>query len=127
MLINITNIITKNNLIIVDFDTKFGNATATWEGDTSPIFGKVDVELDINDEFTWGVNLNNSKKNKEEIYKKNNALYFTAKLLAVNEDNSIIINIGDNIIFLDTTNNKETSSAWIEGFSKKISVYPTNI
>jgi hypothetical protein len=57
MKIKVTDVFSEKGTLRVKFNSPFGNATALWGGITLKIGETLDVELELDEIFSWGQNI----------------------------------------------------------------------
>ncbi|SFN55269.1 hypothetical protein [Xenorhabdus japonica] len=93
--------ITKFNNPYVIFTSPLGNGIARWVGSEPNIGDIYHVELDIDDYFEWGVNINFVSETASNIMLESNNLVFTAKVISYETDGILVVSLSGNIIFLE--------------------------
>ncbi|HDT6507603.1 TPA: hypothetical protein QFV83_000888 [Klebsiella aerogenes] len=85
----------------VMFTSLLGNGVAIWVGELPQIGGCYHVELEVNDVFEWGENIDYVKEETSIIRMIEDELLFIAQVLSYEDDGVLTVSIGGEIIFLD--------------------------
>lgn len=126
MLIQITEVFIKNSDLKVKFSSDFGTGIALWHH-TPPKIGEMhDIELEIDEIFTIGVNAKLKSNATETINTTENQTKITAKIISA-QPNFTTLKVGSSIIFIELKNPPCTPPKYIELSFKSLKIYPTNI
>ena len=102
MVITIASIVkSTHNKILVEYSTPYGKGLSVCKDSPPKANKKLDVEINIDDEFIWGENLIPSTKNAPSISFNLGFTYITGELIAIEDDGcGVLKNWGcDNINF----------------------------
>ena len=123
------------NITIVDvhenkvkFISSLGKGVAIWCGESPKVGGCYHVELDVDDMFEWGVNINSTNKKTSTIKILDNELSFTAQILSYENDGVLTVSLGGEVIFLDV--NSSPGTIKYVSFStpvNNVSLYPVEL
>ncbi len=75
------------------FDTELGSGKAEWQGDIPAIGKKYFVELDVDDELTWGDNVVRIDSNESLIRYENDKMIIQGKIDQIYEDGILILRL----------------------------------
>lgn len=104
------------------------NIIAEWNGDKLAIDRVYDVELEIDENFTWGDNIILSTENRSSIRQEDKHTTIVAKLDFNYEDNLASINMNESIILIELEGlQHNVSGKWVRLNCRKIKVYDTNL
>ncbi|MGL4036902.1 hypothetical protein ACR3LQ_21900 [Kosakonia cowanii] len=112
----------------VEFTSALGRGAATWVGMPPRQGNTYDVEIDIDDIFQWGKNINISMQEKPKIDVVGNNLLFFGKIMAYEDDGLLTVKVGRSIIFLEVsdTPNEGENVAFFTSINN-ISLHPVNL
>ncbi len=128
MNIIITKIIRNSaNETQIEYSSAYGTGVSTFIGPPPKKDQVLDVEIDINDNFSWGKNLATSKKKAPSIYYKNGKTFITAELLTIEDDDCGVLKIGDCIALISVEKQNQTFPLFVDMISTDISFYPNNL
>ncbi|WP_139834263.1 MULTISPECIES: hypothetical protein [unclassified Pseudomonas] len=130
MKITITRIVEFHlDIAHVEFSTSYGEGLSNFIG-PKPVENQAhDVEIDIEDEFTWNVNIFFSDKQSPSIYSSAEFLHITGELMDITADGCGVLRIGNSLalISLNPIHIEKTTPFFVEIKAKKTFLYPTNI
>lgn len=128
MLIKIIENLAETDSLKVKFSSEFGNGTALWSSShPKPKAGEeYDVELEIDEIFTWGLNAKAQTKVLESINTIESKTVITAKAISI-QQNCTALKIGKTIILIELKEPPTHPLNHIELTLKKLQLYPTNI
>ena len=120
------------NATIVSFTSEFGDAYAQWTGEEpwkgeEPLIGATyNVEIDIDEDLIWDVNIFASSKNRCSIQVDSDGkIKFTGCLESLEDDGYAILRMGDYIIaFMADSLPNDTVGNYIILNAKQIMVFP---
>ncbi|MEF3073793.1 hypothetical protein V2P20_02020 [Methylobacter sp. Wu1] len=116
------------NEIKVKFETPIGIGTGTWNGELPALGDCTDIEIDIDDNFEWGKNITTTNSNTSMIAIENNLFRFVARVISYEEDDGCLtVKLGDSVVFLNVDNVPSGIQGWVEGKTKAVRLYPTNL
>ncbi|SDT48196.1 hypothetical protein SAMN05216496_4829 [Pseudomonas sp. Z003-0.4C(8344-21)] len=128
MNITITKIIRNSaNETQIEYSSAYGTGVSTFIGPPPKKDQALDVEIDINDNFSWGKNLTISQKKAPSIYYKNGETFITAELLTIEDDGCGVLKIGDCIALISVEKQNQTFPLFVDMISTDISFYPNNL
>lgn len=112
----------------VEFTSALGCGAATWVGMPPRQGNTYDVEIDIDDIFQWGKNINISMQEKPKIDVLGNNLLFFGKIMAYEDDGLLTVKVGRDIIFLEVSDapNEGENVAFFTSINN-ISLHPVNL
>ncbi|WEP45496.1 hypothetical protein NNQ27_00665 [Cronobacter dublinensis subsp. infanticibi] len=91
----------------VSFSSSLGNALAIWDGERPGQNDCYDVEIDIDDFFEWGVNINYTAYEKSSIKVVDGIFKGMAKVLNY-DDGVLSVMLGDAVILLEAASPQDT-------------------
>lgn len=127
MKIKIKNIINNNNYVLVDFSSKYGCSVARWSGEIPRSGGVYDVELEIDDDFVWGVNIFETAKSRILIALEDGKFVIVGSVITLETDGCLSITVGDSVILLDVENAPADISGLVELHALDVTLYCTNL
>ena len=112
----------------VEFSSALGSGAAIWVGMPPRQGNTYDVEIDIDDIFQWGKNINISMQEKPKIDVLGNNLLFFGKIMAYEDDGLLTVKVGRDIIFLEVSDapNEGENVAFFTSINN-ISLHPVNL
>jgi len=126
MLVKITNVVSKGDVLEVSFHSLVGNGIALWVG-TCPEIGKeCEVEVSLDDIFCWGKNIKPSSKNVDQIYSAAGRTYVTAELISMDDEHAAI-RINGSIALIELNKAPKQKPAHVHLTTAAIYFYPTNL
>ncbi|KTC19612.1 hypothetical protein AO391_15780 [Pseudomonas marginalis ICMP 9505] len=126
MKIRITEALFTDDTLLVGFRSSAGNGKALWIGTQPKIGDEVDVELDLDEVFSWGENLISSLRNTPHITVINEVTRITAEIIHGADEECAALKFGDSIILIELDEPIPQKSGFVEIRAKKIHLYPTN-
>ncbi|WP_131671247.1 hypothetical protein [Pseudomonas parakoreensis] len=128
MVITIASIVkSTHNKILVEYSTPYGKGLSVCKDSPPKANKKLDIEINIDDEFIWGENLIPSTKNAPSISFNLGFTYITGELIAIEDDGCGVLKIGDAIILISIEQKKIILPIFVDIIAKEISIHPTNI
>ena len=109
----------------VEFTSPLGKGVAVWCGESPQTDGCYHVELDVDDTFEWGRNIESTNEDTPAIKIIDNKFLFIAQVLSYEDDGVLTVSLGGEIIFLDVNSSPGTSK--YVSFStpiNNVSLYP---
>ncbi|EOI3446014.1 hypothetical protein ACMSWW_004081 [Cronobacter turicensis] len=85
----------------VSFSSSLGDALAIWDGERPGKSDCYDVEIDIDDFFEWGVNINYTAYKKSSIEVVDSIFKGVAKVLNYENDGVLSVMLGDAVVLLE--------------------------
>lgn len=101
------------NAARVEFSSAYGKGISFLCGSEREEGDECDVELEINDELTWGVNIASSPESKPSIFSTSNAMHLTAELVACGREGGIL-KLGEAVILISTDLRVDKVSTFVE-------------
>lgn len=126
MKILITEIFESQSELLVRFHSEIGNGIALWNGVTPKTGDTLDVELDINEVFSWQKNIESSSTEASLITAINSTVQITAKLIQGANENCVALKLGDSIILIEIEESLPQKSCFVQITTTKLHLYPTN-
>ncbi|WES68091.1 hypothetical protein [Superficieibacter sp. HKU1] len=93
----------------VEFTSSLGKGVAVWCGEPPQTDGRYHVELDVDDTFEWGRNIESTNEKTPVIKIIDNKFSFIAQVLSYEDDGILTISLGGEVIFLDVNSSPGTS------------------
>lgn len=114
------------NAAKVEFSSAYGNGISflcgsEWEGGD-----ECDVELEINDELTWGVNIARSPESKPSIFSTSNAMHLTVELVACGRESGIL-RLGETVVLISADLCVDNVPMSVGIISTENCLHPTNL
>ncbi|WLI31107.1 hypothetical protein PSH61_08345 [Pseudomonas rhodesiae] len=101
MKIRITEAFSVEGTVYVKFQSLSGNATALWSG-TAPKNNEIlNMEIDLEDVFSWGKNIKPSNKKTPHITTINGVTQITAEMIKNQDEECSALKVNDSIILID--------------------------
>ncbi len=126
MRIHINKVREDQSELFVEFYSPNGNGIGLWNGTAPKIGDTLDVELDINEAFSWQKNIKYSPDKKSLITTINNTIQITAELIPGIKDNCLALKLGDSIILIEVEEPLPRKSGFVQITTTKLNLYPTN-
>lgn len=126
MKILITEIFESQSELLVRFHSEIGNGIDLWNGVTPKTGDTLDVELDINEVFSWQKNIESSSTEASLITAINSTVQITAKLIQGANENCVALKLGDSIILIEIEESLPQKSCFVQITTTKLHLYPTN-
>lgn len=115
------------NVLHVKFHSPFGDGTALWS-DTAPKIGEIiDAEFDVEEIFSWNINMKPTSEKSSKIKMKDSLIQITAELVQADEDGCAALKLGDSIILIELDGPIPQKSGFVELSATAIQLYPTHI
>lgn len=127
MKIKIKKLVGIGDEIKIEFSSEYGASIAQWIGPPPEISGTYDVEIDIDDDLTWGQNISPTTKNNPTISYVEEKLVLIGLIINSSEDGCIAITLGESIILLDVNNAPRGIEGPVECHATNVKMYPTNL
>lgn len=120
--------ITKNDdLIFVDFSSDIGSSSAVWAGEEPVQSSSYDVEIDIEDDLVWGVNIFTTSKSNCMVSSFDNKFCFVAKVMSYEGDGCLSVSLGNSIFLLEVDGVPADISGAIECKASEVRLFSTNL
>jgi hypothetical protein len=87
----------------VSFSTTLGSAVAEWLGQPPRLHEEYDVELEIPGRLTWGDSIHQVHAGREAIESGMGTVGLVGRIVSVDEDGCLALQIGDSIVLVDAT------------------------
>ncbi|MGA9705189.1 hypothetical protein [Pseudomonas sp.] len=127
MKIQITDLQEVLDAALVNFQSEIGNGTARWVGTTPKIGDELDVELDLDEVFSWGKNLIPSSRNAPYITVIGKVTHITAEIIQDSSEECTALKFADSIILIETDEPIPQPSGFVELRATNVYLYPTNL
>ncbi|OPA88558.1 hypothetical protein BFW86_16055 [Pseudomonas fluorescens] len=127
MKIRVTEAFIDKDTMHVKFQSSVGNATASWSGSAPKINEILDVEIDLDDIFSWGKNIRPAIAKTPHITVINGVTLVTAELIQGKDKECAALKLGDSVILIEFDEAPAENSGFVEVSTTKIQLYPTNI
>ena len=127
MKIQITDVFPDKGTLRVKFNSPFGSGTALWSGPPLKIGEPLDVELELNEIFSWGQNIMPSSGKTPEITSVNGVHKIIGELIQSADHRCAGLNLGDSVILIELDQLITRESSFVDVRSTDIFLYPTNI
>ena len=127
MNIKILEVEHSKNIKKVKFKTSIGIGVGVWEGQLPTKGTSIDIEIDIDDIFDWGENINTTNLNESIITIDGNLFNFVAEVISYETDSCLIVKLNKSIVLLDVENAPNNIQGWIEVKTENLKLYPTNL
>lgn len=112
----------------VEFSSALGSGAAIWVGMPPRQGNTYYVEIDIDDIFQWGKNINISMQETSEIDVVGNNLLFFGKIIAYEDDGLLAVKVGGDIIFLEVSDAPgEGENVTFYTSINNVSLHPVNL
>lgn len=95
---------------LVEFESDLGYGVATWENNKPLSNISYNIELEIDDFFEWGKNITLEKNHEFSINFINSKMIFRAKVLSCEDGGLLVLSLGKDIIFIETSDTCEIDS-----------------
>lgn len=126
MKIKVTDIFSDKDTVRVKFNSPFGNATALWSGTKLKTDEILDVELELNELFSWGQNIISSSVKTPEITSANGVHKIIGELIQDTDQSCSILKIGDSVILIEIDRPITGEPSFVEVIATNIFLHPTN-
>ncbi|WP_157659234.1 hypothetical protein [Thauera butanivorans] len=127
MRIKVEKIIKSNKNNKIQFSSIYGGSSALWVGKT-PVVGEIyDVELEIDDDLVWGVNIYTTTKASSSIALEEGVFVVIGTAIKLEEDGCLSMAVGDSVVLLDVKNAPKHISGPVECRASDVKVYSTNV
>jgi len=112
----------------VEFSSALGSGAAIWVGMPPRQGNTYYVEIDIDDVFQWGKNINISVQENPKIDVVGNNLLFFGKIIAYEDDGLLAVKVGGDIIFLEVSDApREGENVTFYTSINNVSLHPVNL
>jgi len=112
----------------VEFTSALGCGADTWVGMPPRQGNTYDVEIDIDDIFQWGKNINISMQETSKIDVVGNNLLFFGKIISYEDDGLLTVKVGRYIIFLEVSDApNEGENVTFYTLINNVSLHPVNL
>ncbi|WP_421574957.1 hypothetical protein [Stenotrophomonas maltophilia] len=112
------------NAAKVEFSSAYGNGISFLCGSEWEEGGECDVELEINDELTWGVNIASSPESKPSIFSTSNAMHLTAELVACGRESGFL-RLGETVVLISADLCVDKVPMFVDIISTENFLHPT--
>lgn len=112
------------NQNIVTYSSEFGTGKAEWHGEIPTINSKCDVEFEIEDLLTWGVDINRINEQPCSIYMGKDKLIIIGQLESVDEDGYTVVRLGKSIIPLVVKDIPQQETMYVKALISKVILFP---
>ena len=129
MEIKITNSSIKNDeQILVSFISEYGVCEGIWVGDPPVLNHTYNVEINIEEDLIWGVNVFNSKEQKFILEKNTEHIKIIAQVESIEDENLCVLKLGSSILMENISGSAELKKGtFIEIKSKIIRIFDSNL
>ena len=110
----------------VEFASPHGKGSSYFCGAIPEEHQVYDVEVDINDEFYWNINLKPSLENEPSIRADSGNFHVTAELI-VSEDGCSTLKLGSSVVLISSEKTPVDLPIFVDLIAKETSLHPTNI
>lgn len=112
----------------VEFSSALGSGAAIWVGMPPRQGNTYYVEIDIDDIFQWGKNINISMQENPRIDVIGNNLLFFGKIIAYEDDGLLAVKVGGDVIFLEVSDApREGENVTFYTSINNVSLHPVNL
>lgn len=112
----------------VEFSSALGSGAAIWVGMPPRQGNTYYVEIDIDDIFQWGKNINISMQENPKIDVVGNNLFFFGKIIAYEDDGLLAVKVGGDVIFLEVSDApREGENVTFYTSINNVSLHPVNL
>jgi len=112
------------NQNIVTFSSEFGAGMAEWHGEIPKINSKYDVEFEIEELLTWGVDINQINEQPCSMYMENEKLIVIGRLESVDEDGYTVVRLGKSIIPLVVKDIPQQETLYVKALINNVILFP---
>ncbi|WP_139372480.1 hypothetical protein [Pseudomonas fluorescens] len=109
------------------FQTSFGIGKTQWSGPGLKMGEPLDVELDLDEIFSWNRNIFPTHEVTSRISIVGNSTYITAELAHLTGDDCAALKLGNSIILIELDSPLPQQSGFVEIRATTIHLYPTNV
>ncbi|MFQ6595213.1 MULTISPECIES: hypothetical protein [Pseudomonas] len=127
MKIRVIEVLYDAGTMSVRFHSPVGSGIALWMGISPTIGEEQDVELDLDEVFTWGKNIIPSSSKTPQINIINDLTQITAQIIQNPDGKWTTLKLGDSIVLIELDEAPTQKSGFVELKATKIHLYPTNI
>ena len=127
MNILITAAIPADDGLSVSFHSSAGSGTGLWIGITPKIGDELDVELDLEEIFSFGKNLMPSSRKTPSITVVNEVTHITAELIQDEDGECAALKFGNSIMLIELDEPLTQKVGFVDVTVSRIRLYPTNI
>lgn len=112
----------------VEFTSALGCGAATWVGMPPRQGNTYYVEIDVDDVFQWGKNINISMQETSKIDVVGNNFLFFGKIMSYEDDGLLTVKVGKDIIFLEVSDApREGENVTFFTSINNVSLHPVNL
>ena len=112
----------------VEFSSALGSGAAIWVGMPPRQGNTYYVEIDIDDIFQWGKNINISVQENPKIDVVGNNLLLFGKIIAYEDDGLLAVKVGGDVIFLEVSDGpREGENVTFYTAINNVSLHPVNL
>ncbi|MFJ7142276.1 hypothetical protein [Pseudomonas protegens] len=108
----------------VGFSSAFGEGRGQWLGPRPQVGQDYEVELSLEDEFSWNDNLEPCAHGPFRLHWDQGALQVVGRLVQVDEEGVAALAIGQSIILLSLLGGPERTPQWVSLRARQISLQP---
>lgn len=125
MRITLTDIhLTAAQDLCVGFSSAFGNGRGQWLGPRPQVGQDYEVELSLEDEFSWNDNLEPCTHGPARLHWDQGALQVSGHLVRVEEEGVAALAIGQSIVLLSLLGGPERTPQWVSLRARQVSLQP---
>ncbi|ROL82576.1 hypothetical protein BLX41_01915 [Pseudomonas protegens] len=108
----------------VGFRCAFGDGRGQWLGPRPQVGQDYEVELSLEDEFSWNDNLEPCAHGPARLHWDQGALQVSGRLVRVDEDGVAALAVGPSIILLSLRGDPERTPQWVNLRARQVSLQP---
>ncbi|MCF5657742.1 MULTISPECIES: hypothetical protein [Pseudomonas] len=127
MQVRITETFANENASHVKFRSPVGDGIGVCTDASIKTGARLDVELDLDEVFSWGRNIRPSLCKTPQIMVINGITHITAKLIQSSDNEFAALQVGDSIILIELDGPMPQEHEFVDLKAAKIHLYPTNI
>lgn len=127
MKIRVTGIFSDQDILRVRFNSPFGNGVALWSDPTPEIGEDLDVELELDEVFSWETNIMSSLEKTPQIIFTNDTHFIIGELIQDGCDGCAALKLGDSIILVELDEPIKQELDLVELRVNAIHLCPTNV
>jgi len=99
---------------VIAFRSPLGEAEANWE-DEPPKAGRTfDVELEVDDELVWGINISPTTASEPSIAERNGKVHIVGQLTNVDSDGVATLRLGDSWLLCQIAGDPEPVGGFLQ-------------
>lgn len=111
----------------VEFSSPYGVGLSFFVGFDLEENQTHDVELSIDDEFVWGINIKLSDSTSPAIDFHSRALHITAEIISIEDDDCSALRIGSSITLISLKKENLLTPFFVDLVAEEALLYRTNI